>query len=178
MLNQLRTALKSRLSSIFIFEDENGGDLDIGGPCHLYGGGAPQQKINTRARGHTNIGDQQDEQFTDVQSIIVEWEERGVRLKVEEGGEGVTDRRKSSEFLGKLAIFETDQTVEIQRNISKVSLPSTCKANIGCDKSTLFENETVPGRRYGGLLLANTWTNQERGLCEVPVKQRNSGGTV
>jgi hypothetical protein len=24
--------------------DENGGDLDIGGPCHLYGGGRPSRK--------------------------------------------------------------------------------------------------------------------------------------
>ena len=64
-----------------------------------------------------------------------------MRLKVEEGGGEVTDRRKSSEFLGKLAVFETDQTVEIQRSISKASLPSICRDNIGCDKNPLFENK-------------------------------------
>ena len=31
--------------------DESGVKLVNGGPCHLYGGGAPQQKINTRACG-------------------------------------------------------------------------------------------------------------------------------
>ena len=41
--------------------DESGGDLDSGGPCHLYGGGAPHHKINTRARGHTGKVGQQDE---------------------------------------------------------------------------------------------------------------------
>ena len=100
-----------------------------------------------------------------------------MRLKVEEGGGGVTDRRKSSEFLGKLAVFETDQTVEIQRSSSKASLPSICRDNIGCDKNPLFENETVPGRSYGESSLANAWTNQERVLSAVPVEQRNSGGT-
>ena len=103
-------------------------------------------------------------------------EKMGLRL-VEEGEGEVTDRRKSSEFLGKLAVFETDQTVEIQRSISKASLPSICRDNIGCDKNPLFENETVPGRSYGESSLAKAWTNQERVLSDVPVEQRNSGGT-
>ena len=39
-------------------DDESGGDMDSGGPCHLYGGGAPHHQINTRARGHTLQGGQ------------------------------------------------------------------------------------------------------------------------
>ena len=39
-------------------DDESGGDMDSGGPCHLYGGGAPHHQINTRARGHTVKGGQ------------------------------------------------------------------------------------------------------------------------
>ena len=106
----------------------------------------------------------------------MEWEERGVRLKVEEGGEGVTDRRKSSEFLGKLAKFETCQNVEIQRSISEASLPSILSNDIGCDKNILFDKITVPGRRNGSTSLAEARTNQEREICKVPVKQRKSGG--
>ena len=35
-------------------EDESSVMLGNGGPCHLYGVGAPQQKINSRARGHAS----------------------------------------------------------------------------------------------------------------------------
>ena len=34
--------------------DETGTELVNGGPCHQSGEGAPHQKINTRARGHTS----------------------------------------------------------------------------------------------------------------------------
>ena len=60
VIENINKDLKTRESSSQKEEEEVPTQMDVnqpssGGPCHQYGGGAPQEQTNTRASGHTSL---------------------------------------------------------------------------------------------------------------------------
>jgi hypothetical protein len=75
--------------------------MDSGGPCHLYGGGAPHHQINTRARGHTLKGGQKIEiipcKKQAQKDLNVEMQKSRNEEKLEQRYEKVRDMNVESE---------------------------------------------------------------------------------
>ena len=108
------------------------------------------------------------ERFTDVQCLIEEWESREVE-ETDDRSIILCSRRKSSEFLRKLAIYETGGENLVRRDKENTP-PSSFQEFLNVDMGEInptnqFEirkcSRTVPGRiEDGELLLAEVPTNQ------------------
>ena len=100
---------------------------------------------------------------TNIQNLIVKWEERGGEGGGVEGGEGgsTIGRRRSSEFLQKLNSFEQNQKIENPNPniISFSNINWTHSNNIVSDSESISYSTH---RMRGGSLLAEGTTNGKR----------------
>ena len=98
----------------------------------------------------------------------MKWEELGGggNSKEEEGGEGLIARRKSSDFIQRLSVFEGAHEADIPTNIPTLSFNSThiSKSSEWNTNDCKSDNINILSYRMrGGPLLAETRTNGKRG---------------
>ena len=104
---------------------------------------------------------------TNIHGLIVKGEELGGEGSRKEGGGGgsVLSRRKSSDFIHKLSLFENIQEAEDPRSVQTSSFTFsnlTHSNSVSENKSNTLQSHRI----RGGTLLAERRTNEKRGQAD------------
>jgi hypothetical protein len=125
-----------------------------GGPCHLYGGGAPHHQINTRARGHTLKGGQKVEVLSCEKQAqkehIVEMQKSKSKEKLEQIHEKMQDMVDENMH----GCDELDQVGVAQLQSINTLVSEEMDAASLATSSDVYDAALAPGHDVCGVVLA------------------------